>query len=180
MKPFIARPFVCANPDKEEVLGVVLDCIANSKSSDIILPIMNKYGLDSYDVNSWYRTQTLLHSLRTLYTEPGGDEAFIGIGQKLAEALPFEHGVRMVQDAILALNQTYHKVHRGIHTEEGFLVDKIQPNILVVTNNTPLPGELIYGMLHAFGRRFASGRTFKVAMLPPDEHLHTVFEVVVE
>jgi hypothetical protein len=180
MTAFIARPFVCANPDKEEVLGLALDCLASNRSSEIIRPIMDKYGLDTYDLNKWYRTQPLLHALRELYTEPGGDEAFIAIGQKLAEQYPFEHGVRTVQDAVLALNQAYHKVHRGIHSEEGFSINKVQPNILVVTNNTPLPGELIYGMLHAFGRRFVSGRTFKVAMLPPDEHLHTVFEVVVE
>jgi hypothetical protein len=180
MKPFIARPFVCANPDKEEVLGIVLDFISNSKSSDIIRPIMRKYGMDTYDSNLWYRAQTLLHSLRDLYTEPGGDEAFIGIGQKLAEEYPFDHGVRTVQDAVLALNQTYHRVHRGIHSEEGFVVNKIQPNILIVTNNTPWPGELVYGMLHAFGRRFVSGRTFRAATLPTDEHFRPVFEVIVE
>lgn len=180
MKPFIARPFVCANPDKEEVLGLVLDCISNSKSSDIIDPIMHRYGIDTYDSNMWYRTQTLLHAMRDLYTEPSGDEACIAVGQKLGEEFLFDHGVRTVQDAVLALHHTYHRIHRGIHAEEGFLVEKIQPNILVVTNNTPWPGEIIYGLLHAFGRRFVSARTFRVATLPPDEHFHPVFEVIVE
>jgi hypothetical protein len=177
MPPFIAKPFTCANPDQEESLGLAVSWIADNLRSEIILPVLKKHGIEAFDPNTWYRTQTLLDVMRALYKEPGTTEALVAIGKKSAEDYPFGPEVKTLEDAVVAFNQAHHTVHRGIHPEQGFLVERPQPNTLIVVNNNPWPGELIFGILWTFGRRFGGGKHYTVSMLPPDEYGRAVFKV---
>lgn len=179
MSPFIARPFVCANPQKEESLGYVLTWFTDSVRSDVVRPIMQKHGLEHFDPEAWYPTQTLLDIVHDIYDHPDVIDAAIAIGKKSAEDYPFGPEVKTIEDAIMAFNQAHHTVHRGAHPEQGFLVEKQGSNCLIVTNNNPWPGELIFGILWTFGARFgtASGRRYLVSPLGEDQYGRALFEV---
>jgi len=178
MAAFIAKPFTCADPTKEISLGVALSWIADNLRSDIIQPVMCKHGLEHFDPNQWYPTQTLLDIVRDLYNYPGTIEALVAIGKKSAEDYPFGPEVQSLEDAVLAFNEAHHAIHHGISPEQGFLVKRTSPTSLIVVNNNPWPGELIFGILWTFGRRFSRNQNFEVIPLDNDDFGRAVFEVV--
>jgi hypothetical protein len=179
MSPFVARPFVCANPQKEESLGYVLTWFTNNVRGEMVRPLLQKYGLEDFDPNAWYPTQTLLNVVRELYDHPSVGDAVIAIGKKSAEDYPFGPEVRSLEDAIMAFNEAHHTVHRGAHPEQGFLVEKQGDSQLIVTNNNPWPKELIFGILWTFGARFgtSTGKKYLVSPLPPDQYGRARFQV---
>jgi len=177
MAQFVAQPVICANPAKEETLGVVLGWMHNNLKSDSLDPIMQKHGLEKVASNSWYRTQSLLDVLREVYKEPEAMDIFVAIGKQFAKAYPFEPQVRTVMDAILSFNTAYHTLHRGIQADEGILIQEAGPGRLVITNNTPWPGEIIFGILFTLPSRFEPRTHFGVEFLEPDEYLRTVIGV---
>ena len=177
MSQFVAQPVVCANPEKEETLGIVLSWLANNVYSDLIRPAMKRHGLELFAPNQWYPTQTVLNTVRDLYRETDAMDILVAIGKRFAQEYPFDPKVRTVRDAIFAFNQAYRVVHRGIHGEEGLLIQEAGANTFHITNNTPWPGETIYGVLWTMPSRFEPGRVFSVHFLEPDDSLRSVFEV---
>ena len=175
MASFIARPFTCADPIHEESLGVAAGWVADNLRSDIIRPVMAQHGLIHIDPEQWYPTQMLLDILRELYELPEGIEALVAIGKRSAEAYDFGPEVVSFEDAVTAFNAAHHAVHRGIDPEQGFLINKPDDHTLVITNNTPWPGELIFGILWTFGSRFNPGAGVRIMPLPADASGRAVF-----
>lgn len=178
MQTFVARPFTCTNPD-EQTLGVVLSWMSNNLKSDAIAPVMKRHGFESIDTKVWYPTQKIHNVSRDLCKEPDTMNIFVAIGKKFAIELPYEAAVRLAPDAILAFNEAYRRVNRGISPEEGFIIDRSKPNSIIVTNNTPWPGEMVFGLLSTLGSRFSAGPNFKVQLHTPDDYLRAVFEVTI-
>lgn len=151
--------------------------IADNLRSDVIRPVLKKHGIESFEPNQWYPTQTLLDIVRDLYDQPDTVEAFVAIGKKSAEDYPFGPEVQDIESAVLAFNAAHHAIHRGANPEQGFLIEKTGPATLIVTNNNPWPGELIYGILWTFGRRFNRTGSYQVLPQPADAYGRAVFKV---
>jgi hypothetical protein len=177
MSQFVAQPVICANPAKEETLGTVLGWMHNNLKSDSLHPIMQKHGLEKVASSSWYHTQNLLDVLREVYKEPEAMDIFVAIGKQFAKEYPFASQISTVMDAILNFNTAYHTLHRGIQTDEGILIQEAEPGTLIITNNTPWPGEIIFGLLFTLPSRFEPRGRFGVEFLEPDEYLRTVIGV---
>jgi hypothetical protein len=177
MLPFVAQPVMCANPAKEETLGIVFSWIANNVKSDSTRPLMKKHGLDSFLSSKWYPTQTILDVIRDVYKEAEAMDILVAIGKQFAKEYPFDSSVKTIKDAIFSFNETYRALHRGMNSEEGIIIAQSTPDTLLITNNTPLPGEIIFGMLFTLPHRFEPGRQFSVKFLEPDDYLRAVIGV---
>jgi hypothetical protein len=175
MQNYVAHPFLCSNPN-EQSLGIVLSWMADNLRSDAILPVLQQHSLATTDPKAWYPTQNLHHVIRDLCKEPDTMNIFVAMGKRFAQEYPFDADIKTLPDAIRSFNQVYHKLHQGSHADEGLLIEQSQPNVMIVTNNTPWPGEMMFGFLMTLGGRFA-GSNQRVIFLAPDSNLRTVFEV---
>jgi hypothetical protein len=177
MTDFVATPLTCASPD-EEVLGIFLSWVAENLRSDVVRPVLAEHGLESYNLDTWYPTQSVLNVIRDLGQEGGVSEAFLAIGKQAAATYPFGPQVATIKDAVEALHQAHHDTNRNIHPDQGFLVEESGDGALIVTNNNPWPGDLIYAMLWELGRRFRpEDGSFTVQPLAPDQYGRAVFKV---
>ncbi len=174
MASFVAQPLKCSNAE-EESSGIVLSWMCDNQKGDVILPMLEKHGVADFDPEGWYPTQTLLNIARELYKVSDPYGAFVAIGKTFAEKMV--SAADTPEEAIRAFNAAYGDVHRGFHPEQGLLIDRVEAGTLVVTNNTPWPGELIYGVLFSLGSRFKPGDKSKTTPIDPDEYLRAVFEV---
>lgn len=173
---FIAQPLKCTYPD-EESLGVVLSWLLENQKSEVIRPLMRKYEVETFNPDHWYPTQTFLNIAREIYKIQSPTEVFVAIGQKFATEVLIDQSLADPEAAIFAFNEGYATIHRGFHPEQGLLVDRVESNQILVTNNTPWPGELIYGVAFSVGRQFSPTHDFGVKLVAPDEHLRTVIEL---
>ncbi len=181
MSSFIAKPFKCADPENEISLGMTVAWFADNLRSEIIQPVLKKRGLENFDPNEWYPTQLLLDIIYEVYYEQNAWDALVAIGKKSAEDYPFAPDVVTFEDAVRAFNEAHHTIHHGIHPDQGFLINKVDENTLIITNNTPWPGDLIFGILFTFGKRFGTrDNNYQVESMPPDEHGRAVFKGITQ
>lgn len=177
MSTFIAKELTASSPD-EEVHGIFLTWIAENIRGEYTRPVLAKYGLENFDPNAWYPAQTIFNVLLDL-DRSLVDEAFLAIGKQAGAAYPFDPSVKTLKDALMAINDAHHQTNRNIHPEQGFIVEELEPGILMVTNNNPWPGNVIYAMTWELGRRFTPpGGEFKVYPQEADEYGRAVFKVI--
>ena len=179
MSSFISKPFACADPQNEISLGVAVEWIGDELSGDVMRPVMESYGIKNFDKDEWYPTQKLLDIVHTTYSETHDWESLVAIGKKSAEDYTFENViVYAIEDIVLAFNEAHHALHKNIHPDQGLLINERDVETLVVTNNTPWPKELVFGMLFGLVRRFSDvSDVFSVIPLEDDAHGRAVFRI---
>jgi len=176
MTQYIATPFVAATPEAI-ILGKAVQAFAENLESDVVRPLLLKYGLDTIDPEKWYPCQALLNVLRDVSEMPGGSNALVAVGKKTVETAVMPPEVDSIPKMLNSLNTGYHLNLRNVPAEDVHPVEVVSERVYRVTSNTPFPLNYTYGLVWGFAQRFRSpGEPFTVRIIE-SEYPGGVFEV---
>ena len=146
-----------------ELDGHSSKALLRSMLSDDYIDLLQEYGLDEIDEESWYPLQNLLKVLGEL-AQRGSMMELVSIGMAAADAsiIPPEVEAMDAPDFLLLYNKIYPT--RWRNGDPGHMtVEIVDPSHLIIDDYTPFPDDLFYGLMYGFVRRFnRSGRTFSV------------------
>lgn len=123
---------------------------------EAILPVLDAYGLDDLEPETWYPQQVWLDVLKALDKSNGKpfDYELVTTGIRAAQGIVFEANVHTIPDAIQALAFIYATNHRHKPPHEGIFIERVDERRLRVTMRTPYPNSFEYGLLHGTAHRF--------------------------
>ena len=149
------EPLQAFDPDTE-VSGRAMLALYNCMDKDAVLPIIQKHGLHrEFDSESWYPMQLWLDIFRDILVVQGfqGTLNLVDIGRRYAETAILPEGVDTLEDAIIAVNDTYQLNHRGGYAGELSIVIMGEGQVQVI-DHTPYPCDFTYGVLYGLAQCF--------------------------
>ncbi len=145
-----------------EVSGRAMMALYSCMDKEHIMPIMHKHGLsDKFDVDSWHPMQLWLDIFQEIIDQQGfqGTLNLVDIGHRYADTALLPEDVSTLDDAIIAVNDTYQLNHRSGYAGELSIVIMGDGQMQII-DHTPYPCDFTYGMLYGLASRFKKeGRT---------------------
>jgi len=151
---------LCAFDSNTEVSGQAMLAMVDCMDSEHIAPIMLKHGLsDKFDPDTWYPMQLWLDIFQEILDQQGfqGTLNLVDIGRRYADTAILPEDVGTLDDAIIAVNDTYQLNHRNGYAGEMSIVIMGDGNMQVI-DHTPYPCDFTYGMLYGLAHRFKKER----------------------
>jgi hypothetical protein len=138
-----------------QAMLALLECLVR----DEIAGILRKHALEHIEQDRWYPMQTWLDVFSDIINSRGfeGTMQLVSIGMKYAEMASFPPGIDTLEDALIAVNDTYQLNHRNGYAGELAIVI-MGPGHVQVIDHTPYPEDFTYGMLYALAHRFKPER----------------------
>ena len=139
-----------------EVSGRAMLALYSCMDREHIMPIMESHGLhDQLDPESWYPMQLWLTIFRDIIEQQGfqGTLNLVDIGRRYVDTTLLPDGVCTLDDAIIAVNDTYQLNHRNGYAGELSIVIMGDGQMQVI-DHTPYPCDFTYGMLYGLAHRF--------------------------
>ncbi|PJF21187.1 MAG: hypothetical protein CUN56_12355, partial [Phototrophicales bacterium] len=126
---YVAKPFVAGTPEAL-VIGQTVAAFAENLESEVIAPLLPKYGLDNIDPEKWYPHQSWFNVLKDLNDTlgEGADSAFIAFGRKVVETAVMPPEIQSIPDILNALHAIHHLNLKNIPEEEGYQIEKVTDN----------------------------------------------------
>lgn len=143
-------------PADSEVIGQAVTAFVDNMQSDIIKPILEKYGLAEVDPTQWYKTQLWLDVLNELGHQHSSMANFVAIGMSIAHTIvmPPELEHASLEQILMLWNDLYHLQHRG-QSEIGYvLCEKVSDTHMKCIQKHIYPDDFTYGIAYGFARRF--------------------------
>lgn len=135
-----------------EIIGAAILGSLNVMDAEHVRPLLGKHGLGNIQPNVWYPLSLWLDFLTELSDYQGAMFNFVAIGTKTVEkaieftpippeaaAFPFEMRMQMV-------NQSYQMQIRNGDAGE-LRIEMVGEKHFKITDTTPYPSDLIYGVL---------------------------------
>lgn len=131
----------------------LLECIV----ADEITPILQKHGIDqdSLKADDWYPLQRWLDVLSDIKNVKDFQSTLnlVDIGRTYAKTAYLADNINSLEDALIAINDTYQLNHRNGYAGEMVIII-MGPGHLQVVDHTPYPGNFTYGMIYGLAHRF--------------------------
>ena len=137
---------IADNPNAQIIGGAVLAMIRSVRAEDY-RHILTRHGLGRIDPAEWYSQELILDIHRDILSRSGGSiYDFVSIGMKLGDSDVIPS--KSLTEALLNLEPSHQMIHRNI-SSMGYMVEVISDQRILVTDMTPYPHDLIYGMIYA-------------------------------
>jgi hypothetical protein len=141
-----------------EVSGHAMLALLNCISKDEIMYILWHNGLDKHTIKleGWYPIKRWLNAFKEIQQFYGtrGSRFLVDIGIKYAETAYIPEGITTLEDALIAINDTYQMNHRNGYAGELAIVIMGAGHLQVV-DHTPYPADFTLGVLHGIARRYS-------------------------
>jgi hypothetical protein len=153
----ILRPRDSEFDPETEVSGRAMLALIRCIVADEIADIVKRHGIDSeaLDPEAWYPLQTWLDVLQDVLGGRGfhGTLSLVDIGRTYAKTAYVPDGINTLEDALVAVNDTYQLNHRNGYAGE-LSTTILGPGHLQVVDHTPYPEDYTYGFLYGLAHRF--------------------------
>ncbi|MFN8531309.1 MAG: hypothetical protein U0670_22120 [Anaerolineae bacterium] len=177
---YAAKPYV-AGTTKAEVIGQTVLAFVDNLESEVIAPLLPKYGLVNIDPDKWYPHQSWMNVLKELGDMPGSTPAFVAFGRRVVETAVMPPEIKSIPEVLNLLHAIHHMNLRNIPDEEGYLVEAKGDRHYWVYHNTPNPDDAIYGFIWGMVARYKQpDEQFVVRLIPnphPDVHPGSLYEI---
>ena len=127
----------------------LVECTKKDKIADILS--MNQ--LHAIDSDRWYPAKLLVQILTDISLARGGALDLTSIGMKVPDTIIMPAEIRGIGDALLSWNEIYQQNFRSGHAG-WYEVSTLNANHMRVTDYTPWPRDLSFGMLQGLARRY--------------------------
>ena len=181
MSSYLPVPFVSPSPQAEMMGGPVLLALIENMRADEIQPILQKYGLDSIGVHSWYPMQQFLDLFKDIVEKKENvNEELVAIGVAGLDTVItlLSPQLDSVESALLFIDQVTPLQCRNIPIGFGAPAQIVGPKHALLFNNMPFDHRTLYGIAWAMVNRYKlPDETFVIKVLPPEEGKPTTFDI---
>ncbi len=151
--------FTAFDPETE-VIGQAMLALVECVNKDHILPILRRHGLEHIEPDRWYPQQLWLDVFRDVASNTSSALFdLVAIGIKFVETARFPEGIDSIEEALIAVNDSYQMNHRGGYAGEMSVVI-MGPRHVQVIDHTPYADDFTYGVIYALARRFRPEGTY--------------------
>ncbi|MEM6282454.1 MAG: hypothetical protein AAF787_09705 [Chloroflexota bacterium] len=138
-----------------------------------VAEILDKYGIEQIDENTWYPTQITLdvfQQIQSDQTEATFNLVSLGAAYVETAALPPE--IDSISRALTTLGLTYDINVRNAAPGEGYEVEQIDPRHIRVRDNNPFPHDVVYGFIWGLAQRFCPEGAYAVVVREYEDEQH--------
>ncbi len=140
--------YVAFDPNTE-VRGVTMLSI-NQAIGAKALPVLEKYGIQDINPESWYPQQTYLNAFREI--DKMGFFNMVSIGMRIPDLALFPP-IENVHEALSLLNTAYQMNHR--HGDIGeYHYEKVSRHEALLVCRNPYPSDFDYGLIYRLVQKF--------------------------
>lgn len=162
--------FLAQCPNAKVLGGSIMSIQA--AMGDAAAPYFADAGLDDLQTHSWYEFEQYLHVLDAIIAnEPNVMGSLVSIGMKIVETAPLPPEIDTVEKALMSMQGAWELNTQNAPTN-NWHVEKVNDDKFILTNNSPFPKDMEYGVLYGFVRRFAHGRNFTVSYENLDDRVN--------
>jgi hypothetical protein len=132
-------------------MQALISCVNRDK----IWHIVESHDLDSIEPDQWYPVTWWLEVFDSISEERATmTPNLVAIGMEYVQTAIWPAEVTTIEDALMAVNDTYQVNHDGGYVGE-FSIIAMGPGKVEVLDNTPYPPDFVYGMLYQLVQQHA-------------------------
>ena len=136
--------------------GAWLLATFGSVKKEEIGPIFKKHGLDPalINPNQWYPVQPFFDVFKDIATGDANiSENLVALGMTVGDTFPLPPVINSFRDFMQNIHAAYDIATRNRAPNDGYQVQFLSENHVVITDNTPFPSDFFFGLLWGFARR---------------------------
>ncbi|MCA9934090.1 MAG: hypothetical protein KC415_09215 [Anaerolineales bacterium] len=174
MRTYVAKPYIASSP-QAELMGITGQALFKNLHAEDMIELKETYGFEEFIGDQWYSQQMALDFLKdlTIPDKFSTTQNLVALGMSaaaLSSQLFSAALMNSIETFLEVLPSLYSLLQRNVPDEEGYWPKKISEGHWIVTNNTPYPGELVFGLHWAWMNSLRKPHDiFAVRPISPDE-----------
>lgn len=164
-------------PDQDiEIIGGFIIGMTGSLQHAIIEPYLRGHGFTNIDPNAWYSLQEVLDFFSDLYYAPNAMFNLVAIGMNGGRNSPLPPNITTYEKLLSTADEVIHSGYRN--GKPGFIrTEQLGPRHFRLTQQSPYPADLYYGVWYGLGKRFLPKGSPLVIQRSEVDPVTTLFDI---